>query len=71
MFKNGNTWPSVITILLTINLVLMGFVIARLEKMDDKVDASLQASVKHEVKIQSIEENYAKQEWVRNNFREK
>ena len=68
MFKNGNLWPSIITILLTINIILLGFVINRLDKTVDALDKTNESVIGNKADIKNFRENYAKREWVIRNF---
>ena len=68
LFQNGNTWPSIITILLTINIILLGFVIGRLDKTVDALDKTNENVIGNKKDIINIKENYAKREWVIRNF---
>jgi hypothetical protein len=82
MFKNGNTWPSIITVLLTLLIVILGFVVSKLDtiatemrkvtekaiRTEERLHNHIEQSAEHE---RTFDFKYAEKEWVRRNFIQK
>lgn len=68
---NGNLWNLILTSLLTLLIVVLGFLVNRLDKTVDAVERLNQKAIINKSSIRSIEDNFAKKEWVRENFLER
>lgn len=82
LFSNGNTWPSVITILLTLNLAIMGYLAVRVDNLyqisKNTSDVALKNSIdisngktQYRYFLEHLNDDFAKKEWVRKYFVEK
>jgi hypothetical protein len=59
----------VISVFLAIIILLLGFVIARLDKITDKIELLGNTQSKHQGEIENIKENYALKFWVSEGFK--
>lgn len=82
-FKNENIWQVIITVLLTANIALLGFLVHKVESVEIELRVLNSRSLVNEQVIKShirqserfiereLSNTYAEKEWVRNNFQEK
>ena len=75
LFSNGNLWPSIITILLTVNLAGIGILVSKISSIDQKLEMVNERSLNSardliylENRMRNLPNEYARREWVLNYF---
>jgi hypothetical protein len=58
----------IISSLLTVLIVVLGFVVNRLDKTVDRIEQIKEKTIQNTTEINNIKHDYAKREWVVTNF---